>query len=53
MAAQIGIAVENDHLFEETYHRADELMLKTFEMEKANRDKDEFLAMISHEMTTM
>jgi PAS domain S-box-containing protein len=52
MAGQIAVAVENAHLFEETYHRADELTRKTFELEKSNRAKDEFLAMISHELRT-
>ena len=52
MAAQIGIAVENARLFEETCQRADELTQKTFDLEKSNRAKDEFLAMISHELRT-
>jgi len=52
MAGQIAVAVENSRLFEETYHRADELTQKTFALEKANRAKDEFLAMISHELRT-
>jgi len=52
MAGQIGIAVENARLFEETYQRADELTQKTLELEKSSRAKDEFLAMISHELRT-
>jgi signal transduction histidine kinase/putative methionine-R-sulfoxide reductase with GAF domain len=52
MAGQIAVAVENARLFEETCQRADELTQKTFDLEKANRTKDEFLAMISHELRT-
>jgi len=52
MAQQIGIAVENARLFEETSRRADELTLKTLELEEANKVKDEFLSVISHELRT-
>ncbi|MDP3919404.1 MAG: ATP-binding protein, partial [Candidatus Omnitrophota bacterium] len=52
MAAQIAVAVENASLYEEITKRANDLQKKTWELEKANRAKDEFLAMISHELRT-
>ncbi len=52
MTRQIGIAVENTGLFEEISQRADELTLKTLELERANKVKDEFLSIVSHELRT-
>ncbi len=49
---QLGIALQKIRLFEETSRRADDLTLKTMELERANRTKDEFLAMMSHELRT-
>jgi len=52
MTGQIGIAVENASLFEETLERAKELQQKTLELEKAITVKDEFLSVMSHELRT-
>ena len=52
MAGQIAVAVENAWLYEEIMSRADELQRKTWELEKANKVKTEFLGIMSHELRT-
>jgi len=52
MANQIGIAVENANLFEETRERATDLEALNAELQEANRAKTDFVNAISHELRT-
>ncbi|MDP2601699.1 MAG: GAF domain-containing protein [Deltaproteobacteria bacterium] len=52
MAGQIAVAVENASLYQEIMKRADELQRKTWQLEKADKVKMEFLGLMSHELRT-
>jgi signal transduction histidine kinase/putative methionine-R-sulfoxide reductase with GAF domain len=52
MAGQIGVAVENAKLFNETRMKSSELANANRELQAANRAKADFLASMSHELRT-
>lgn len=49
---QIAVAIENNKLYENVRSKVEELQRKTAELELANRVKDDFLSVISHELRT-
>ncbi len=49
---QIAVAIENNELYEQLKQKVSELELKTEELERAHKVKDEFLSVISHELRT-
>ena len=46
LSSQVAIAIFNSQLFESTKHHA-------VELEKANKAKDDFLGVMSHELRTL
>jgi GAF domain-containing protein/CheY-like chemotaxis protein len=52
LADQLAVAIENSELYDAVRKKVDELQQKTFELEQANKGKDEFLSVISHELRT-
>jgi signal transduction histidine kinase/putative methionine-R-sulfoxide reductase with GAF domain len=51
-ADQGALALENARLFADAKRKMEELEQKSFELERANKAKDEFLSIMSHELRT-
>jgi signal transduction histidine kinase/DNA-binding LacI/PurR family transcriptional regulator/putative methionine-R-sulfoxide reductase with GAF domain len=50
VAHQLGLILENTHLFEEAQRRTDELASALTQLEEMDRLKDEFIQNVSHEL---
>jgi PAS domain S-box-containing protein len=52
LADHVAVALENTRLYDEVKQNVQQLQQKTYELEQANKTKDEFLSVMSHELRT-